>query len=68
VSTEAEIRPGDEVTLILRLPKQIKPANIAIATVQWTKDQFFGLVFTELSAVAQNRVEKYVAIVSATAA
>jgi hypothetical protein len=33
VSTEAEIRPGDEVTLSLRLPKQIKPADIAVATV-----------------------------------
>jgi len=68
VSTEAEIRPGDEVTLRLRLPKQIKPAEIAVATVQWAKDQFFGLAFTELSPTAQNRVNKYVAIVSTTAA
>jgi hypothetical protein len=68
VSTEAEIRPGDEVTLRLRLPKQIKPAEIAVATVQWAKDQFFGLAFTELSPTAKNRVNKYVAIVSTTAA
>src|SRR5262247_2116195 len=45
VSTEAEIRPGDEVTLTLRLPKQIKSADIAGATVMWTKDQFCGLAF-----------------------
>ena len=68
VSTEAEIRLGDEVTLSLRLPKQIKSADIAIATVQWTKDQFFGLAFTELSPAAQNRLKKYVAIASKTAA
>jgi hypothetical protein len=68
VSTEAEMRPGDEVTLSLRLPKQIKPADIAVATVQWKKDQFFGLAFTELSHAARNRLEKYVAIVSTTAA
>ena len=68
VSTEAEIGPGDEVTLSLRLPKQIKPADIAVATVQWAKDHFFGLVFTELSSAAQNRLKKYVAIVSTTAA
>jgi PilZ domain len=68
VSTEAEMKPGDEVTLCLRLPKQIKPADIAVATVQWTKDQFFGLVFTELSPAAQKRLEKYVSIVSMTAA
>lgn len=68
VSTEAEIRPGDEVTLSLRLPKQIKPADIAVATVRWTKDQFFGLAFKELSPAAQNRLKKYVAIVLTTAA
>jgi PilZ domain len=68
VSTEAEIRPGDEVTLTLRLPRQIKPANIAVATVRWTKDQFFGLAFTELSTAAQNRLRKYVAIILTTAA
>lgn len=68
VSTEAEIRPGDEVTLSLRLPKQIKPADIAVATVRWTKDQFFGLAFTELSPTAQNRLKKYVDIVSMIAA
>jgi hypothetical protein len=68
VSTEAEIRPGDEVRLSLRLPKQIKSADIAVATVQWRKGQFFGLAFMELSSAARNRLEKYVTIVSTTAA
>ncbi|MBK5282651.1 MAG: PilZ domain-containing protein [Nitrospiraceae bacterium] len=68
VSTEAEIRPGDEVKLSLHLPKQIKPADIAVATVRWTKDQFFGLAFTKLSPAAQNRLKKYVAIASTIAA
>jgi hypothetical protein len=54
--------------LSLRLPKQIKPADITVATVRWMKDQFFGLAFTELSPAAQNRLKKYVAIVSTTAA
>jgi hypothetical protein len=68
VSTEAEIKPGDEITLSLRLPKQIKPAEIAVATVQWAKDQFFGLAFTELSPAAQSRLEKYVSVVSTSVA
>jgi len=68
VSTQAEIRPGDEVTLSLRLPKQIKPADITVATVKWAKDQFFGLAFTELSSAARNRLQKYVAVVSTTVA
>jgi c-di-GMP-binding flagellar brake protein YcgR len=67
VSTEAEIKLGDEITLSLRLPKQIKPAEIAVATVRWAKDQFFGLAFTELSPAAQSRLEKYVAVISTSA-
>jgi hypothetical protein len=66
VSTQAEIRPGDEVTLSLRLPKQIKSADITVATVKWAKDQFFGLAFKELSPAARNRLQKYVAVVSMT--
>jgi hypothetical protein len=68
VSTQAEIKPGDEITLSLRLPKQIKPADITVATVKWAKDQFFGLAFTKLSPAAQNRLKKYVAVVSTTVA
>jgi cell shape-determining protein MreC len=67
VSTEAEIRPGDEVTLTLRLPKQIHPADISVATVRWAKDQFCGLAFKKLSPVAQIRLKKYVSILSTTA-
>ena len=35
VCTEAPFKPGDEVTLSLRLPKQIRSADIAVATVRW---------------------------------
>ena len=62
VSTEASIKPGDEVTLSLRLPKQIRSAEIAVATVRWTKDQFFGLAFRRLSPDAYGRLKKFVAI------
>jgi hypothetical protein len=65
VSTEAAIRPGDEVALSLRLPKQIRSAEIAVARVRWTKDRFFGLAFTRLSTSSYSRLKKYVAIVSA---
>lgn len=67
VSTEAEIRPGDEVTLSLRLPRQIKPADIAVATVRWAKDQFFGLAYGIIPCCTESP-KKYVAIVSTTAA
>jgi hypothetical protein len=64
VSTKAAIRPGDEVMVSLRLPKQIRSAEIAVATVRWTKDQFCGLAFRRLSHSAHDRLKKFVAIAS----
>ena len=64
VCTEAPFKPGDEVTLSLRLPKQIRSADIAIATVRWTKDQFYGLAFRRLSFDAHDRLKKFVTIAS----
>ncbi len=64
VSTEAAIKPGQEVTLSLWLPKQIASADIAVATVQWSKDSFHGLAFRKLSPKAQSRLQKYLALAS----
>jgi hypothetical protein len=64
VSTEAMIKPGDEVALVLRLPKQITSAEIPVATVQWTRDSFVGLAFRKLSPGTQGRLQKYLASVS----
>lgn len=62
VSTEAPIKPGDQVSLTLRLPKQAAPAEIAVATVRWTKDQIYGLAFRKLSQSSLSRLNKYMAI------
>ncbi len=64
VSTEASIKPGDQVSLALRLPKQAAPAEIAVATVCWTKDQIYGLAFRKLSQTALSRLNKYMAIMT----
>ncbi len=64
MSTEASIKPGDLVSLRLRLPKQVAPAEIAVAAVRWTKDQVYGLAFRKLSEAARSRVSKYMAIIS----
>src|SRR5438874_11683843 len=56
VSTEAEIRLGDEVTLSLRLPRQIKPANKAAPPVRGAKDRSSGLESTKLSPAPQIRL------------
>ena len=64
ISTEAPFKPGDEVMVSLRLPKQIRAADIAVATIRWTKDQFYGLAFRRLSFDAHDRLKKFVAIAS----
>ncbi len=62
VTTEAPIRPGDEVALRIPLPKQISPAYIDVATVRWTKEQTYGIAFKRLSFSAQTRLRKYMAV------
>jgi hypothetical protein len=37
VGTEASIKPGDQVSLTLRLPNDTVPAAIALAVVRLTK-------------------------------
>jgi hypothetical protein len=64
VSTEAPFKPGDEVTLSFRLPKQIRSADIAVAIVRWSKDHFYGLAFRRLSFDAHDRLKKFVTIAS----
>jgi hypothetical protein len=64
VCTEAPFKPGDEVTVSFRLPKQIRSAEIAVAVVRWTKDQFYGLAFRRLSFDAHDRLKKFVSIAS----
>jgi hypothetical protein len=64
VSTEASIKLGEEVALSLRLPRQIASAEISVATVQWTKDSFYGLAFRKLSPGTQSRLRKYLASAS----
>ncbi|HXV67337.1 MAG TPA: PilZ domain-containing protein [Nitrospira sp.] len=62
VSTEATIKPGDRVALTLRLPKQAAPAEIAVATVRWTRDQIYGMSFRKLSSSSMSRLTKYMTI------
>jgi hypothetical protein len=62
VTTDADMKPGDRVSLSLKLPKQVAPAEIAVATVRWSKDQSYGLAFQRLSLIARSRLRKYMAV------
>lgn len=64
VSTEAPIKPGDHVSVLIRLPRQVAPAEITVATVQWTKEQTYGLAFQRLSHSSHGRLRRYMTVLS----
>ncbi len=59
VSTDAAIKPGDQVFLSLRLTKGTPPAEVAVATVCWTSHPFHGLVFRTLSQSSLTQLNEY---------
>jgi hypothetical protein len=62
VSSEAPIEPGDQITVLLRLPKQGVPLAVERATVRWTKDNTFGLEFMNLTSTAAARLQWFLAL------
>ena len=59
LSTDAPIEPGDQVSLTLRLTKSASPAEVAVATVCWRYQQFYGLVFTRVSESVSRQLAEY---------
>lgn len=57
---ETEIKPGDRITLNLRLPSQQLPMRVEVARVRWVRDQLFGLEFTRLSPTQEWRLWKFI--------
>ena len=67
LSTEVPIKPGDHVSVLIRLPRQVAPAEIAVATVCWTKDQSYGLAFQRVSPASHGRLQRYLTVLSKSA-
>jgi len=63
ILSETVIHPGDRLTLTVRLPYQIARMRVAVATVQWEKEQIYGVEFTKLSPVAETRLRMFLAAV-----
>jgi len=59
VTSEAPMNPGDQVTMLLRLPKQVAPLAVERATVRWAKDNTFGLEFMHLTSTAAIRLQRF---------
>jgi len=63
VSTEAPIKPGDHVSVLIRLPRQVAPAEITVATVQWTKDRP-RVGFSAVVVLVHGRLRRYMTVLS----
>jgi PilZ domain len=59
LSTDAQIEPGDQVSLTLRLTKSAPPVEVAVATVCWRYQQFYGLTFTKVSESVSRQLGEY---------
>ena len=59
VMTEAVITPGDQIAISLRLPNQVSPMFVELATVRWGKEKTYGVEFENLSSVAGMRLQKF---------
>lgn len=59
VSTDAAIKPGDQVSLVLRLSKGAPPVEVAEATVCWMNYPFHGIAFRTLSRASLRQLTEY---------
>ena len=62
VSSEAPLKPGDQVMVTLQLPKQIEPLAVERATVRWVKNQTFGLEFMHLTFTGMLQLKRFIAL------
>lgn len=62
VSSEAAIKPGDQVMVTLQLPQQLQPLSVERATVRWAKDQTFGLEFMHLTFTGALQLKRFMAL------
>ncbi len=56
---EAELKPGDRVSMSLRLPKQTSPMHVEEGMVRWVQDQMVGVEFTRMSPAEEWRLWKF---------
>lgn len=59
VSTDAAIKPGDQVSITLRLTKGTPPTEVAVAIVCWTNHPFYGFAFGTLSESSLRQLTEY---------
>lgn len=61
VESDAGVKVGDAMSLILLLPGGDAPTPVDLALVRWANGQCFGLEFVSLGSTAMNRLRTFLA-------
>ncbi|MFO0730762.1 MAG: PilZ domain-containing protein [Nitrospiraceae bacterium] len=59
VESEASVKVGDAMSLIILLPGQPAPASIDLALVRWAKGDCFGLEFISITPADAKRLQEF---------
>jgi hypothetical protein len=59
VESEAGVKVGDAMSLIILLPGHPTPATIDLAMVRWAKEDCFGVEFISLTPVDSQRLHAF---------
>lgn len=66
VESDAGVKVGDAMSLILLLPGEQAPTAVDLALVRWAKGQWFGLEFVSLGATEMNRLRSFLSSAGAS--
>ena len=61
VESDAGVKVGDAMSLIILLPGEESPTTVDLALVRWAKGQCFGLGFVSIGDAEMNRLRSFLA-------
>lgn len=61
IGSEAGVKVGDAMSLIILLPGETCPTAVDLALVRWGKGLYFGVEFVSMGNVEQNRLRQFLA-------
>jgi len=61
IGSEAGVKVGDAMSLIILLPGEICPTAVDLALVRWGRGVHFGVEFVSMGTVEQDRLRHFLA-------
>ncbi|GAB1723567.1 MAG: hypothetical protein GDA65_08860 [Nitrospira sp. CR1.1] len=61
IGSEAGVKVGDAMSLIILLPGETCPTAVDLALVRWGEGSYFGVEFVSMGTVEQDRLRQFLA-------